>query len=288
MNDVANSAKTKLAGAAPPGEQIAAVRRARDRRFHVCLGILVICALGLQASAAFLGAYFHKDALPLKKQLTALDASELLPRYALAPVQPPPLPHETVDNLGTENYIMLELIDRDAKPSDPTYGINVFLSYFTGKPDMVPHNPEDCMKAGGYDLVNKQYMTIEAPGPSGTPIEIPLAVLDFEPPTGQRAVLSAGLKSSRQTVIFFFCTNGGFATTRSGVRWKVANLFDRYAYYCKIEVSFRNQAGQHAGHQESIDAAGPLLRAVMPLLWKEHFQDWEAVSRGEPPVVAGP
>lgn len=260
--------------------------RAANLRYFICLGLLVAAACTLPISAQLLGAHFRKIALPTKKPLPAMDALALLPDYALAPheMQQRPLPQEEVENLGTENFLMWHVLDRNKKRSDPASRAHIFLSYYTGKPDMVPHNPEECNAAAGWTLTNKQKIEVEIPGPSGGTIKVPVAVLEFDAPDVGKAMLS-GQGSTRRTVMFFFYTNGGFATTRTEVRWRVSNLADRYAYYSKIEVSFMDGAGRPATREQSVQALPPLLQTLMKVLWRDHYQDWEAVSRGEPPVV---
>ena len=78
-------------------------------------------------------------------------------------------------------------------------------------------------------------------------------------------------------------------TTRTGVRAAVSNLWDRYAYYCKIEISFVNDAMlKRADRAQSVAATEQLLRKLMPVLWDDHFQDWEALKTGAPPVLSSP
>lgn len=285
MHDVAtfpNRAKPPIAAAPDP----LAVRSEANRRFYICLGLLIVAACTLPFSATFLGAYFRKLPLPTKKPLYAMDSLALLDRYTLAPpeLQPRPLGHDEVENLGTENYLMWQILDREQRTGDPTSRAHIFLSYYTGKPDMVPHNPEECNAAAGWALANKQTIKIDVPGPTGNLVGVPVAVLEFDPPETAKAMLSTR-GPMRRTVMFFFYTNGGFVTTRSEVRWQVSNLADRYAYYSKVEVSFMDAGGRPATREQSVQALAPLLRTLMPVLWRDHYQDWDAVSRGEPPIV---
>jgi hypothetical protein len=272
----------KPKGASAASEPIA--QQAANRRFFVCLGLLIAAAAVLPLSAQFLNKHFRKLALPTKKPLPFLDAGRLLPQFQLA-TQPHRFGPDEEANLGTKDYLMVQLLDRRQLPTDPTARAHVFLSYYTGKPDMVPHNPEECNQAAGFALVNKTLIEVEMPGPGGKSVKIPVAVLEFDPPDVRKAMLSGGA-AVRRTVMFFFYTNGGYATTRSEVRWRVSNLADRYAYYSKIEVSFMDGAGRPATREQSVEALPPLLKTLMPVLWQDHYQDWDAVSRGQPPVVS--
>jgi hypothetical protein len=286
MHDTAAMTERASTSPAVGAPARSAALRSANRRYFTCLVLLLAAACVLPVSANFLGAYFRKLPLPTKKPLPAMDALALLPRFALAPpeMQPRPLPHEEVENLGTENYLMWQVLDREKKAGDAASRAHIFLSYYTGKPDMVPHNPEECNAAAGFTLAGKQTIEVETIGPSGGPIKVPVAVLEFDPPESGKSLLNTRT-AMRRTVMFFFCTNGGFATTRSEVRWRVSNLADRYAYYSKIEVSFMDVAGRPATREQSVEALPALLNTLMPVLWRDHYQDWDAVSRGEPPLV---
>lgn len=259
------------------------MRLAAGRRYWACVGILICAAIGLQASASALGAYFRKESLPTRKPLNFFDASRLGLRYALAPDQPLPLPHDLVENLGTENYIQLALIDRDVSPNDATYLAQVFVSYYTGKPDMVPHNPKECMRAGGWLLKGESLISAEVDAPGAKRVSIPVSVLQFEPPQTSKMMFSLAPANTQHTVMYFFYTNGGYVTTRNEVRWKVANLGDRYAYYSKIEISFSDKNGRPASRDQAVAAVTPLLQAIMPVLWQDHYQDWDAIKSGQAP-----
>ncbi len=65
------------------------------------------------------------------------------PEYELHGRQPPPLNDELIANLGTEEYLQWNVVDRTLPPSDPASTCLLFVTYNTGKPDMVPHNPRE-------------------------------------------------------------------------------------------------------------------------------------------------
>jgi hypothetical protein len=85
----------------------------------------------------------------------------------------------------------------------------------------------------------------------------------------------------RLVVAYFFYTNGRYVTSRTGVRRAVANLWDRHAYYSKIELSFSgDKLRELANQEETIDATRRLLRKIMPILWVDHYRDWSALKEG--------
>jgi len=255
-----------------------AARRWGSPRFYICVAILLISAAGMQALAAWFEGYFQKMPLPLRKPLWELDVSKLGPEYRLHEVQPHPLPKEEIENLGTEELLHWFIIDETKSPGDPARVARVFVTYFTGKPDMVPHEPRECWVAGGYALVGVDRTTVPIELPDGRKHEIGVEVLDFEKQA--RAATLDG-PPPRQTVLFFFWANGKFVTTRNGVRFAVMNLKHRYAFYTKVEVTFMNEPGTASPDREAAKkAVQPLLQKLVPVLMTDHYQDWDAITAG--------
>jgi hypothetical protein len=244
-------------------------------RYYACLLLVGLSALATHLLAGVLRAYFEKQALPLKAALYRLDAAKLAP-YERAARQPDPLGEELLDSLGTREYLNWILVDPRLTPTDPAYMARVFITYYTGQPDMVPHEPRECMQAAGWDLVSEERFEIELTPPGGPPVQTPIAVLGFEPPG------AAGQPEDRRPrlhVMYFFNANGRFATDRTGVRVAVANLMDRFAYYAKVEISFQDERGARlASRPESEAALRRLLPRLMRTLWEDHLPDWAAAT----------
>ncbi len=260
----------------------------RDRRsamrFYVCLGVLVVAAATMQTTARLLGQYFRKSPVFLKKPLHLMDKSKLAPEYTLFYLPSRILSEDEIQSLGTDQYIQWRLVDQTRASAAAPSIVSLFITYYTGQPDMVPHVPDECYLAGGYDPVGAPE-TIEVLVPrAGAPQDkIPVRVVTFQ--TAKRGGLGGIhlLPNAPVTVMYFFYTNGSYATTRNQVRVSQANLWDRYAYYAKIEVRFSNR-----NREESIAALGTLLRKVMPILLNDHFQDWETLTaEGSAPPTGG-
>jgi hypothetical protein len=250
-------------------------QRFASPRFYVCLAILVGCAVAIPLVAQVLEAHLRKLPIPLRRPLHQLDLQSLAPDYALHPIQPEPLSQIVLEALGTTHYLNWRLIDRRAAPSDPARMARLFITYYTGQPDPVPHHPRECLQAGGWTFVSEDSTTVHVPRSDGEVVDIPLAVLQFAPPRGGE---------QRLTVIYFFYANGQYMTGRNAVRLALSNLADRYAYYSKIEISFSSENGRRlADSQTSQVAAAHLLRRLMPVLWRDHYPDWEAIQRGQTP-----
>lgn len=267
----------------------AAARAARpwaSPRYYWCVAILAASALSMQGMAAWFDNYFRKLELPLKRHLYELRPELLEPEYVRHVRQPPPLAAEELENLGTDELLNWLLLDTSKAPDDPTRMVHLFITYYTGKPDMVPHEPRECRGAAGQRLLDEDTAFVTIDRPDGSAAQIKLAVLDFElPPRGDQV----GAGTGRQTVLFFFWANGRYVTTRNDVRIAVANLRHRYAYYTKFEMFFSNETRtQFAGREESVAAGAALLRKLMPPLWRDHYQDWDAIVAGQPPQRPSP
>lgn len=248
-----------------------------EPRYLACVGLLaafIAVLLMIPAPARKLG-------LPLKQPLYLLDKTKLGPEYELSPVQPEPFSHETIDTLGTEEYLSWNIIARHAARDSAAAVANVFVTYYTGQPDMVPHVPQDCMSASGFQLKRESADHVTVRGVAAPQDQVPLAVCEFTPPQGARSA------SGERTVMYFFLCNGEYQTDRYGVRLAQSkNLTGRYAYYAKIELTFMDESGRRsAKRDEAVAAAGPLLQKLLPALLAGHFQDWAAIQRGAAPVV---
>lgn len=286
MSDAPSHTGRRHTATAPAAARHAAVTRDRGSavRFYVCLGVLVVAAGSMQTVAGLLGQYFRKQPVPLKKPLHRMDKSKLAPEYTLFYLPSRNLSEDETQSLGTREYIQWRLVDQ-TRPSDAAPSIaSLFITYYTGQPDMVPHVPDECYLAGGYDPVGApETIDVFVPDAGAPQDKIPVRVLTFQTPQRGGLARIQLLPKAPVTVMYFFYTNGSYATTRNQVRVSQANLWDRYAYYAKIEVSFSNR-----NRAESIAALETLLRKVMPILLNDHFQDWEALTaKGREPPTGG-
>ncbi len=265
-----------------------AVRRARgpaSARYYVCLGLLVLSALTLEGLARVFELNFRKQPVPLKKPLYAIDRSKLLPDYELHPIQAEPLSAEMIESLGTDEYLQWRVVDLSRDPADPLRVAHITVTYYTGKPDMVPHIPDECISAAGWQLVSADTEAFPMEGVKAKDDRIPVRVCVFESGVAGDTFTTGASAVPQMTVLYFFYTNGRYCTSRYEVRLAQQNLFDRYAYYSKIEVRFSDgQFRRLAGREESVQAARPLLKRVLGILLADHYQDWEALSSGQAPV----
>lgn len=252
-------------------------------RFYVCLTILLVSAVTMETVAQRLGVRFSKLPVPLKRALVDLDLDRMAPEYDLHPQQPPPIDEETLESLGTDEYWNWLLVDSIRPRNDPLCVAHVFVTYHTGRPDLVPHVPDECRRAAGYDPIGRPQTEYVQVANAGAPDDrVPVRVLTFRAPKRDVTAMQTGRPTDAgPTVMYLFHTNGRYATTRNEVRAIQASIFDRYAYYAKIEVSFSDYSfRKNPTREESLAALAPLLQKVLPALLEDHFQDWETLTSG--------
>jgi hypothetical protein len=257
-----------------PSAALAAAPRAGARRgsarFLTCLLVLLAAAGGREWTAQRLGAHFRKEPLPLKKALvTLIDTPRLAPRYVLnreLTDKLPPMTEDMLESLGTREYAQFYVTDTAAPLGSRTRIACVFVTYYTGQPDMVPHVPDECYIAGGYDSLGAQNLNLNVAGVRATDNQLPVRLMRFE---GRRRGFG---ESPQLNVAYFFHANGKYTTTRDGVRWSmVRNIAQKYAYYTKIEVTFSNESLENADAEATAVALPPLLAQLMPILLEDHI-----------------
>jgi hypothetical protein len=182
----------------------------------------------------------------------------------------------TIAALGTDLYLDWEFVDQSIEsPGHALRRVRLLVTYYTGKPDLVPHTPEVCWTATGAEVLTEEGVTLNVAGAGGVPLQIPARAVTF--------LRSAVYNHDQPTVVYTFHCNGAFLARRNLVRARLANPFDKGAYFCKVEVNFPGRPNRpaSAGREESIEAAQKFLTRLLPVLLDEHLPDWEALQAGE-------
>jgi hypothetical protein len=235
----------------------------RDPRFVLCVTVLTLGLLGVQWLVAH-GFRFSKERLDLRAPLQGLNRSKIVP-YRL--VGSDRIPKEEVEALGTEEYIRWRLEDTSVSaPGDPLRWPTLFVTYYSGQPDQVPHVPEECFLGGGYQQLTARDETITVPGVGAEGDKVPIRILTFQ----KQSSLGGAMVP---TVVYLFHVNGRFVGSRTAVRWMLGNPFERYAYFSKVEVCFGRRGGP-ADEEIVRKAAERLLRKILPLLVQNHWPEW--------------
>lgn len=207
-----------------------------------------------------------------------------------------------IEELGTRSYL-----DRIyAIGGDPAAGaMHVHVAYYTGTIDAVPHIPERCWAVGGLELTRNS---------EGTPLPIdrskwralatdgssPYSVVDLvDPVTAEVEQITMPLGDVVATTIefqdpknpqirqvggYFFIANGRIESTSYGVRRAAFNLTDRYAYYCKIQITKTGKVASADGSllEPFCADATDLLTALIPEVMKclPDWPSWENAAAG--------
>lgn len=232
--------------AAPPK------RRARILALALVGAVLLAAGVGLQATVSMLELSFQKEAVSLRAPLLTI-SSNVGPWMQLHLDKP--LPPEIEAELKTKEYIQrtyvdtsladerllrrLEKIDElgmeeraalreeiaaDVVAKDPFALVTLHVAYYTGGVDTVPHIPERCMVAGGYDPVGREQADLDL----GERV-VPASFVQFQQSAGK-------VRPQTLSVAYFFHVNGQYEWDAiTGVRMKLQDLRVKRAYFAKIE-----------------------------------------------------
>jgi hypothetical protein len=272
--------------------------------------VLLLGAVGINAATSAMRLHFRKEALPLR----APEGLAALPLQVGDWVCVPEVRTVNADlahDLGTDKYVFRTYVDTGAtlpgtsggrvatkadilaleglperdkyaklheiRTKNPNAVLNLAVTYYTGKVDTVPHVPDRCYVADGfqpsaYDV--KRWDLGEYA--SGAPRQVPVRFIDFEDQTAR--------EQQNRCVTYFFHANGAYSDSPLEVRQKLQSLRERYGYFAKIEVMTLlpvrprtpDNAARHeqdrqtasAAMQRFLAAALPRVEALLP--------DWNA------------
>lgn len=255
--------------------------------FLICLGVLVLAAGFKEAAIEWSGAKLKKLPISLRKSLDDIDESKLAP-YRVehkSRIENP----DVLESLGTEDYIQWQLEDTGADALSPTRYCSLFITYYTGDPDRVPHVPEECFTGTGNQLFSRQEvtLTLDIGQAQIAGLRTDKGKLAFDARylvfTGKNT--NVWMSDLKYRVLYFFKANGKFASSRTGTRAIMGkNLFGTYSYFSKVEWKFYGigPGGMIYGNKADVlSASARLLSVLLPLLETEHWPDWEKANRPE-------
>lgn len=206
----------------------------------------------------WLGFTQSKQPLPLRRPLSQLRVGSLAPYEVIERVS---LPAAMTEALGTEHYLKWTLRDTDVPPGQPLSHADLLITYYTGGTQLVPHTPDECYLGSGYEPAQAhRNRDLEVPTLGDREHQVPIRVCTF-----RRTSVFGGAK---HTVVYTFFANDGFVSTRTGVRLRVQDPSDKFAYFSKVEVTFPG-----ASRDQCIEGAGKLFSRLLPTLVNEHWPD---------------
>jgi hypothetical protein len=183
---------------------------------------------------------------------------------------------DELESLGTEEYLEWFLEDTTADALSPVKNCILFITYYTGNPDQVPHVPEACYTGGGHEMKEKFAIDlnvgdINVPG-IGKNGKIPATGLVFS-----RKSAEIWQASTQFPVIYFFKVNGQYKGNRTSARVALGDLTSKYSYFSKVEVRFFNTNDLSPGMPQAMEATEKLLKVLLPVLEKNHWPDWNEI-----------
>lgn len=238
--------------------------------FLICVVTLAIAAVGMNSLIGKINPFFIKVALPLQNSLDDIDETKL--GHYVVGRKSKIKNHQIEEALGTKDYIQWELVDTEQPANSPVRYCSLFITYYTGNPDQVPHVPEECYTGGGAQKFGADSYVFDADG-----MEVPAKCLTFS--NKAKNLLST---NSKFNVFYFFKVNGKFAGSRDSARgFLQRNFASKYSYFSKVEWKFYNVTAMGANYpkkEQAVEASKKLLKAVVPVLNNYHWPDWEKAN----------
>jgi len=272
------------------------LERSSVRAYFVTLAILIAGAVGFRVLVAQLNIFLLKEPVELRRPLDSVPTK--LGRWERIGTDSV-FSDTLIEELGTRRYL-----DRTyAIEGNPEKGvIHVHVAYYTGTIDAIPHIPERCWAVGGLELTrNSEGVKLDVdqstwrkrdPQSGSSPYMIApvkdLVTAEIEQvtmPVGDIVATTIEFQDPkrpevRQVGSYFFVANGKATSSSYGVRSLAFSLADRYAYYCKIQLT---KMGVVKNADDSLmepfkKDAGDLLSGLVPQVMR-CLPDWPTWER---------
>jgi hypothetical protein len=244
--------------------------------FLLCVGVLTVSAIGMKTAMHWAGVKSIKLPLPLQKPLDQLDTRPLVPYKVINKATIQNL--DILQSLGTRDYIQWILEDPEVPSSSPVRYCSLFITYYTGNPDRVPHVPDECYVGGGNTQTKADTLTLDmqtGASPAGSALSAKLSVRRLVFASKQANPLDPQAEFS---VLYFFKANGQYADGRTGVRFIMSKNFTcKYSYFSKVEWKFSGTGSPSVKDIE--DASVKLMSVLLPILETQHWPDWEKAKQ---------
>jgi hypothetical protein len=207
--------------------------------------------------------------VPIAKPLAALEANLLaaMPGWTGHDQR---LTGDVEKVLGADEYLNLRL---ESKAGGPR--VDVFVTYNANAMSNVPHVPWVCMTQAGYELVGMRQDDLEGAGL--TPRKFEPNVLLFRGGQGRESV--------RALMFQYFNVGGTYTASRQMARFlATTGSLGRGSYLSQTQVIIWLPAD---GKEDPLEKNSPayrlgleFLRAVVPLLEREHYPDLGGAEGG--------
>lgn len=241
--------------------------------FVVCVAVLLSAAIAKEAVIRVLGVQMVKEPIALQHPLEEMDDTELVPFVVRNKVRIQN--RDILESLGTEEYLQWVIEDPEAEPGSPTRYCSLFITYYTGNPDMVPHVPDECYVGGGNERQAGGTVTIDIPRSDGE------QKLDFQYVAFKNFDRQT-MREDNFSVQYFFHANGKYSGGRTDTRLILgSNWFSQYSYFCKVEWKLYGVGSFgliYPDKEQTLAASQKLMVKLLPELEKNHWPDWEKIN----------
>jgi hypothetical protein len=247
--------------------------------FLICVAVLLAAAGGLSVTGR---RQVQKEPLPLRKPLPEMNEEAIAPYRVIDKGKT--LSADVIKALGTEEYIQWMLEDTSVPADNPCRFSSLFVTYYTGTPDAVPHIPDECYLGGGsqakgsYDVITPiNWLNTEHVQASE---DIPVKCAAFSGKGGQ-VWESEGVF----LVMYTFKVNGAYKGSRDATRLALGTNRSKYSYYAKVEWRFFGMGGiggsrVYPSREEAAEGSKKFLSVVLGELERSHWPDWkDALAR---------
>lgn len=270
-------------------------RSAKYAFVAACVAML-IAGLGFRVAVNKLNIYLKKQPVYLREHFATIPRTLDEWRASGQDVQ---FDDTLIETLGTEWYLERSY-RRNAEDRRSSSPMSVHLAYYTGMIDAIPHVPDRCMVAGGFeqvsptrnfeldiddaswiddpDHVNRKtqqpYPMVTFPHRiTGRPVTVHMPLGDFElrvtefrhPDSGDHRVFAG----------FLFLANGQVTAMPLEVRSLAFDRTDEYAYYCKVQFTMMGDAT--FGREQFIASVSELFEQMLPEVMR-CLPDWAEVE----------
>ena len=267
--------------ALPPAARGAAETRCTTISLGMVAGVLLTSVLGFGVIARAHNMVMLKSPVPLRENLYQLRQNFGTWEWVH---EDPNLSAEELQYLNTTEYIGYHFRDRAAPQPGFEQPVRLHMAYYTGRPDTVPHVPERCITAGGarglvdsvtLKLTGDQYHQVEDRTRARSklnPDGVHIPKLEFP---GTIFVFTHKESPDRKFgVVYFFVANNKFLKNPDRVRLQGFMPWDRYSYYCKVEMGL----GEIATKERAAERASRFLSTMMPEIMA-CLPDWEKLGQ---------
>ncbi|MCE5187213.1 MAG: hypothetical protein LLF76_13915 [Planctomycetaceae bacterium] len=236
--------------------------------FIICAVILLTAAASKEAVIRVFGVHMTKEAIAPQHSFEQFSEAALLP-YVVKDKSKIEN-RDVLESLGTEEYLQWIVEDPTAPAGSPTRYGSIFITYYTGNPDMVPHVPDECYVGGGNLLQGTETLAVDIPIQS-RPEKIAFQYALFTRTNKE------WMKDETFSVQYLFHANGDYCGSRTEARWALgSNWFCKYSYFCKVEwkfYGFDSFGLVYPDRSQTLEASRKLLPLLLSELERNHWPD---------------